>query len=290
MGEKSTVRVAPGKTTTQSRQTPADTVLRSRGAGSPLSEFQQTIGNQAMLQLLDAGVLQAKLRVSQPGDADEIEADRVAEQIVSRQHGPVLQRKCACDGGTPCAKCAGEDEEKIHRSVATTQLRSSESLIQRSPADSSTATSQAAPGAKTETPAERSKPPAQVVVDDEAKTVAPHQMRKSQFIAVLRAEACTAADAILASVGHTTKSCPYIEKWLGFYEKQDSRHIERALHKYAPETSGAKSALDTIRLVVTRVQKAALTWAKTGKVEGLPPELAGQLGGGGGFLGAIQSF
>jgi hypothetical protein len=129
-----------------------------------------------------------------------------------------------------------------------------------------------------------------LVVDDEAKTVSPQQMRKSQFIAVLRAEACTAADAVLASVGHTTRSCPYIEKWLGFYEKQDSQHIERALHRYAPETAGAKSARDAIRLVVTRVQKAALTWAKTGKVEGLPPELAGQLGGGGGFLGAVQSF
>ena len=292
MAEKTTTPVAAQEVRDHSRATTKnDGTPSSYLFGLPFSGLQQTIGNQAMLQLLESRVVQAKLRVSQPGDADEIEADRVADQIIFRQHAPALQRKCSCEsGGTPCSKCAAENEEKIHRSVAAPRLRSSESLIQRSPADSSAATSQAAPAAPAETPAERSKPPAQVIVDDEAKTVAPQQMRKSQFIAVLRAEACTAADAVLASVGHTTKSCPYIEKWLGFYEKQDSQHIERALHKYAPETSGAKSARDAIRLVVTRIQKAALTWAKTGKVEGLPPELAGQLGGGGGFLGAIQSF
>jgi hypothetical protein len=114
-------------------------------------------------------------------------------------------------------------------------------------------------------------------------------MRKSQFIAVLRAEACTAADAVLASVGHTTKSCPYIEKWLGFYEKQSSQHIEQALHKYAPETAGARNAHEAIRLAVKRVQRAAFTWAKTGKVEGVPKELAGQVPGGSGPGGAQNS-
>jgi hypothetical protein len=258
--------------------------------GIPLSRLQHAAGNQALLQLLDTGVLQAKLRVSQPGDADEIEADRVADQIVSRQHAPVLQRKCSCDGGgTPCSKCAAEEHEKIHRSVAAPGLRSSESLIQRSPADSSAATSQPAPGAKAETPAERSQPPAQVIVDDEAKTIAPHQMRKSQFVALLRAEACASADAVLASVGHTTKSCPYIAKWLGFYEKQSSQHIEEALHKYAPETAGARNAHEAIRMAVKRVQRAALTWAKTGRVEGVPKELAGQVPGGRGVGKGMQS-
>jgi hypothetical protein len=33
----------------------------------PFFELQQTIGNQAMLQLLEAGMIQAKLRDSQPG-------------------------------------------------------------------------------------------------------------------------------------------------------------------------------------------------------------------------------
>jgi hypothetical protein len=44
--------------------------------------FQQTIGNQAMLRLFNSGMVQPKLRISQPGDADEVEADRVADQVM----------------------------------------------------------------------------------------------------------------------------------------------------------------------------------------------------------------
>ena len=66
---------------------------------NPLLGLQQSLGNQAMLRLLESGVIQAKMRVSQPGDPDEIEADRVAEKVVSAQTAPVIQRKCACSGG-----------------------------------------------------------------------------------------------------------------------------------------------------------------------------------------------
>ncbi|HEX7895890.1 MAG TPA: hypothetical protein VF447_16950, partial [Terriglobales bacterium] len=104
------------KTSQRSRET-------EQGAGSsarlsqenPFFGLQQSIGNQATLRLLDGGVIQTKLRVSQPGDADEQEADRIAEQVVSSRNAPTIQRKCACSGGTPCAKCAGEEEETIHR-------------------------------------------------------------------------------------------------------------------------------------------------------------------------------
>jgi len=288
MSEKITARAGPEKTPQRAGATRGDPG-RASYPPHPLSGLQQSIGNQAMLQLLESGVIQAKLRVSQPGDAAEVEADRVADQVVSRQHAPVLQRKCSCEGGTSCSKCAGEDEEKIHRSAAAPNLRLPEFLVQRSPADTSPAPTQSAPGTQAQTPAERSQPPAQIIVDDEAKTVAPHQMRKSQFLALLRADACATADAVLMSVGHTTKSCPYIEKWLGFYEKQSSHHIEQALRKYAPETAAARNAHEAIRMAVKRVQRAALTWAKTGKVEGVPKELAGQIPGEGGFLAGMQS-
>jgi hypothetical protein len=111
-------------------------------------------------------------------------------------------------------------------------------------------------------------------------------MRKSQFIALLRAEACATADAVLATVKHSTKGCPYIQKWLSFYEKQSSQHVEEAMHKYAPETAHARSAHEAIRLLVNRIQRAAISWAKTGKVEGEPKELAQKHG----FLGAVHSF
>jgi hypothetical protein len=49
----------------------------------PLSQFQKTAGNQALMEMLEAGAIKPKLRVSQAGDADEVEADRIAEQVTS---------------------------------------------------------------------------------------------------------------------------------------------------------------------------------------------------------------
>src|SRR5207247_1893884 len=66
--------------------------------------LQRTIGNRAVVQLLQAGAFQAKLAVSQPGDVYEQEADRVADQVMRmRERIPLgasdashsrIQRKC----------------------------------------------------------------------------------------------------------------------------------------------------------------------------------------------------
>ncbi len=136
MSEKGTTTAEPAKTSCRIHG-PDRVESSSRLAGNPFSGFQQTVGNQAMLQLLETGVIQAKLRVSQPGDADEQEADRVAARVVSASRAPQIQRKCACAGGTACAKCADQDDETIHRSLAAPLLRSSEPSIQRAPAEPS---------------------------------------------------------------------------------------------------------------------------------------------------------
>ena len=54
--------------------------------------LQRTIGNQAVQKLFKSGVIQAKLRIGQPGDIYEQEADRVAEQVM-RMPEPRLQRQ-----------------------------------------------------------------------------------------------------------------------------------------------------------------------------------------------------
>jgi hypothetical protein len=41
--------------------------------------LQRTAGNQAVQRLIKSGTLQAKLRIGQPGDKYEQEADRVAD-------------------------------------------------------------------------------------------------------------------------------------------------------------------------------------------------------------------
>ncbi len=54
--------------------------------------LQRTIGNQAVGRLIKYGALQTKLKIGQPNDIYEQEADRVAEQVM-RIPAPV-QRKC----------------------------------------------------------------------------------------------------------------------------------------------------------------------------------------------------
>ncbi len=65
--------------------------------------LQRTIGNQAVSRLMKSGTLHAKLRIGQPGDEYEQEADKVAEQVmrmpemISRNELHI-QRSCpACD-------------------------------------------------------------------------------------------------------------------------------------------------------------------------------------------------
>ena len=44
--------------------------------------LQRTVGNQAVSRLMRSGALQAKLRIGQPGDMYEQEADRVADAVM----------------------------------------------------------------------------------------------------------------------------------------------------------------------------------------------------------------
>src|SRR5580693_7773280 len=120
MNEKSTTQTTAETISQRNRSTNAPNLSQSPTApGSPFA-LAQTIGNQALLELLSAGIIQAKLRMSQPGDPDEQEADHVAGKIVACTHAPKIHRKCACESsGTPCAKCQDE-ETTIHRSAAST--------------------------------------------------------------------------------------------------------------------------------------------------------------------------
>ncbi len=262
--------------------------------GDQFSALQRAVGNQGMQQLLESGGLQAKLRVSQPGDADEQDADRAAEHIVSVQAGPRLQRKCACGGS--CSRCQEEQDPIIHRRARTAPiLRSFPHSIQRQAATPTTEEpSHRAATAEADTRRDQAKHPGThprtLIVEDDAPNLGPGQLRKREFVALLQATACATADAVLESVAHTTEGCPYIKKWLEHYKGQDAAHLTRAMHKYAPETVRARSAYETIALVNQRVERAALKWAKTGKVTDLPDGIQEEMAGGGGFLGAVLGF
>ncbi len=77
------------KTTPQKhKQASPNTGLQSRAVEHPLLQLQQIIGNQAVLRLLRSGAIQAKLKIGQPDDPYEQEAEKVAEQVMRT---PVLQ-------------------------------------------------------------------------------------------------------------------------------------------------------------------------------------------------------
>ncbi|NOT54933.1 MAG: DUF4157 domain-containing protein [Deltaproteobacteria bacterium] len=104
--------------------------------GLDTASVPQMAGNLAVQQLCRAGAIQAKLSISQPGDPDEQEADRIAEQVM-RMAEPALigsapstiQRKCAaCEaGGATCPKC--EEEQTIQRKENSGQAPHANPLV-----------------------------------------------------------------------------------------------------------------------------------------------------------------
>jgi hypothetical protein len=105
----------------QSMSSPVDRILF----------LQRTIGNQAVGKLIKSGALQAKLRIGQPGDVYEQEADRIAEQVMrmpepqvlietkvsNPAHNNSIQLMCpGCNKGTKMEK---EEEEKTPKKEAS---------------------------------------------------------------------------------------------------------------------------------------------------------------------------
>jgi hypothetical protein len=256
--EKENPSPAPSQTTGE-RSSARTGGASAKRPSSPRFDFfaglQHILGNQALLNLLNSPRIQTKSRTDAT-DEFEAEADRAAEFVVQRTRAPGLQRKCAGGDSCTCAKCSGEDEQQRFSSTPARIQRQAKDA--KRPAGESTAEA-------------RHRQPRSHIVDDEAPSIAPGQMRKSAFLDRLEADVCATADAELAAAGRSTKSCPYIEKWLVHYRKQTSAHIERALVKYAPEAASANMASDYFGIVRHRVRRAVATWAKTGKITEIPP-------------------
>ena len=112
----------------------AKPALPSRALVHPFLQLQRALGNQAVGRFI-----QAKLKVNQPGDVYEQEADRVAEQVMrmpesmppspSNDSHSEIQRKYAecASGQSLCPKCA-EEEKMAQRKPLASQITP---LIQR---------------------------------------------------------------------------------------------------------------------------------------------------------------
>ncbi len=137
-------------------------------------------------------------------------------------------------------------------------------------------------------PPETAAAPSLIVADDMAETT-PGQMRKSEFLAALQPAVCSATDEALAGTGRDSEGCPYIARWFDYYQDKDSSHIERAIHKYAPETRRATTARQYIPAVTARVRRGVKRWAATGEISDVPEELVAALSGGG-LAGLVSSI
>jgi hypothetical protein len=97
----------------QSMDTPVDRILF----------LQRTVGNQAVSRLMKSGALQAKLRIGQPRDVYEQEADRVADAMMRMpepqaisDRAPHIQRACpTCEEDELRRQPIEEEEEELQR-------------------------------------------------------------------------------------------------------------------------------------------------------------------------------
>ena len=114
-------------------------------------------------------------------------------------------------------------------------------------------------------------------------------MRKGEFLARLRADACGAADRAMAESGRTTHGCPYVDQLIGRFAHRPARQVERVLRMYAPEARGAQTADEYLPLVSARVGRGAAVFARTGQLPGdMPAELTLMaMGDAGGLVGAL---
>ena len=129
MRERTQASIKKLATKSENKTSRTQSTAHSQSISSPIDQIQflqRTIGNQAVGRLLKSGALQAKLRIGQPGDIYEQEADQVAEQVMRMQvprgmnvsnNIQNVQRKCpGCNKGIKIGK---EDEEKLHKKEAS---------------------------------------------------------------------------------------------------------------------------------------------------------------------------
>jgi hypothetical protein len=230
------------------------------------------------------------------GDAFEREADRAAEAVV---RGGLLGGRGSrwASAAAPddtmqrqCADCEEEEAEQIRRApkeaapmvgASGTQSPVEEPVSTRPPVDEQASARGTDRSASLSTNAAESSGATTLLVEDDAD-VAPGQMRKSEFMAALRAEVCRAIDGALSRTGRDSNGCPYVDYWFGFYETRSAAQAERSLRRYASDVRGATAAADYIPAVTARIRRSAEAFAATGEMTGVPDDMpTGAMVGGG---------
>lgn len=122
--EHEQIRIKKGSKASQPSYTKSDLVpLNTNTHQSPQIQHYRDIGNQAVQRMVDSGVIQPKLKVGQPNDKYEQEADRVADQVMRMPepkqslvngHSSLVQRQ------STCPECS--ESEEIQTKSITDQI------------------------------------------------------------------------------------------------------------------------------------------------------------------------
>ena len=81
---------------TPAHHVPAD--RKNRSAVNPVLDLQRAAGNQAVNQLLGSASKQTRLRISQPGEPEEIEAERLSREVGGESDGETGQAQTTNTG------------------------------------------------------------------------------------------------------------------------------------------------------------------------------------------------
>jgi hypothetical protein len=109
-----------------------------------------------------------------------------------------------------------------------------------------------------------------LILEDTVAELQQGQMTKTEFLAQLEYTVCAAADESLRRAGRTVDGCPYVTFWFNYYRDRSAEQLERAIRKFAPESTLATDAFEYIPIVADRVRVAVDVWATTGVVTGVP--------------------
>ena len=117
----------------------------------------------------------------------------------------------------------------------------------------------------------------QAVIVDDATEPGPGQIRRSRFLAQVRATVCETADEELSAVGQSTDGCPYIQYWLGRAAGMPARNLERMIGLYAQPAERTPTGFLTA--LSQRVRRGVREWIASGRIEGAAPAGAEALAG-----------
>ncbi|MDQ1728836.1 MAG: hypothetical protein QOD33_961 [Pyrinomonadaceae bacterium] len=208
------------------------------------------------------------------------DAEASAERLLD-----LRQPKASTSDGLDQAYSANDQGSTLNLQASFGNAAVTRTIIQRKAEDaemsSLTSASSEAANSATEAPADNASAMVvaaatvtqALIVEDNVETVAAGQMKKSEFLAQLRAAvSSTAADALAGSPMSAVASL-YIDNVFAQYSAQGSGQLEGSIRRYAPEAAAVTSAGALIPIITGRVRRSLTTFVATGQLTGVPEGL-----------------